>query len=158
MQPIRCPMLKFLSKFKFGLLSRMISMAAVMMVVLLGVTISPLVNTTHAAIAAPLTIAPFTTATVWQPLAEITDRSSDLEHAANKAEEASESIYEGLDRTKRVVGKTEPRNEVIEKAREHASDKWQSLADKTRAAKNSDESLSSADKKALEQTLEAEKK
>lgn len=142
---MRCPMLKFLSKFQFVLLSRMVSLAAVMAVMLLAMMINPLINITNAAIAAPL-------------IAELTDRSSDLEHAANKAEEASESIYEGLERTKRVVGKTEPRNEVIEKAREHASEKWQSLADKTRNAKNSDESLSSVDKKALEQTLEAEKK
>ncbi|WP_416672433.1 hypothetical protein [Egbenema bharatensis] len=75
----------------------------------------------------------------------------DLDHAANKAEEASDRIYEGLDRTKAVVGKTEPRNQVIEEAREHASEKWLSLAEKTREAKRSDgESLSPVDKTNLE--------
>jgi hypothetical protein len=98
---------------------------------------------TPPAAATPL---PLSTVTVAQAL-----DIPDLDHAANKAEEASDRIYEGLDRTKAVVGKTEPRNQVIEQAREHASEKWQSLADKTRAAKRSgEETLSPVDKTNLE--------
>jgi hypothetical protein len=82
--------------------------------------------------------------------------SPDLNQAADKAEEASEQIYEGLERTKAVVGKTEPRNQVIEEAREHASEKWQSLADKARKAKRSaSESLSPVDRINLERISES---
>jgi hypothetical protein len=121
--------------------NRVILISLVLAVLLFGMAITPFMDKTNAALAAPLPIV--------QPLLAESN-PPDLEHAANKAEEASEQIYEGLDRTKRVVGKTEPRNEVIEQAREHASNKWKSLADKTRTAKDGDESLSPVDRQNLE--------
>jgi hypothetical protein len=110
------------------------------------------------AIGSPASAAHLTSSIIAPWVIAQTASSPDLDQAAEKAEEASERIFEGLDRTKRVVGKTEPRNEVIEEARKHASKKWQSLADKTKAAKESDESLSPVDENSLKQVLESDQK
>ncbi|HEY9652861.1 MAG TPA: hypothetical protein V6C95_19545 [Coleofasciculaceae cyanobacterium] len=75
----------------------------------------------------------------------------DLDQAVNKADEASQKVYQGLDKTKSLIGKTEKRNQAIEHGRNEASEKLQSLADKARRVKNSDESLSVTEKQALEQ-------
>lgn len=150
-------MLNFLSQakstlktklLKTKLMARLLTFSLAVLLAGLGLTIgSPVV----AAQLGSSTVAPFTV------LAQ-TSNPPDLDQAAEKAEEASEQIFEGLDRTKRVVGKTEPRNEVIEKARTHASQKWQSLADKTKAAKESGESLSPVDENSLKQVLESDQK
>ncbi len=79
------------------------------------------------------------------------DSSFDLDEAADKAEEASEKVYQGLEDTQKLYGKDqEPVHAVIEDARERASGKWQNLADKARAAeKDDDVSLSPAEKHIL---------
>lgn len=93
-------------------------------------------------------------------IASIADRAPepDLERGAQKAEEASEKIYEGLDRTKKIIGKTQKRNEAIERARNHASDRWDALADKVRAAERSEDALSPVDKVNLDLILDREEK
>ncbi|MBD1911643.1 MULTISPECIES: hypothetical protein [unclassified Leptolyngbya] len=63
----------------------------------------------------------------------------DLDAGIDAAQQAPDQIYEGLDKTKKIIGKTEKRNEIIQEGRDKASDKWQSLADKARAAQNSDD-------------------
>lgn len=65
----------------------------------------------------------------------------DLDQAAEKAEEASSTIFDGLETTKRIKGKTPMRNEIIEEAREHASEKLEDIADRARSA-NSPQELS----------------
>jgi len=75
--------------------------------------------------------------------------SLDLDKAADRADEASEKIFKGLDETKNFVGKTEQRKQAIQHGREHASDKWKSIADKARRAKDSEESLTPPEEKVL---------
>jgi len=58
----------------------------------------------------------------------------DLERAIEQVERASEEIYQGLDRTKELIGKTERRKEAIEHGRNHARERLESLAEKARAA------------------------
>ncbi len=82
--------------------------------------------------------------------------SLDSAKAADKAEQASEQIYEGLDQTKQEIGKTEGRKAVIQKARDHASDKWQALAEKARTADDSDAELSPVDQHTLKRLTESE--
>lgn len=84
-------------------------------------------------------------------LAQAATESLDIDRAADKADAASENIYKGLDTTKRVVGKTDKRNQVIEQAREQGSEKWKALAEKAKAAQNSETDLTPTDKKVLRQ-------
>lgn len=84
-------------------------------------------------------------------IAQASTESLDVDRAAEKADEASEDIYKGLDTTKRIIGKTDKRNQIIEEAREHASQKWKSLAEKAKAAQNSETSLSPTEKQVLKQ-------
>lgn len=74
------------------------------------------------------------------------DQPLDLEQASQRAKEASEQIYKGLDRTKREMGKTEMRKQAIEHGRDHASDKWEALAEKARRAKRGEVTLSPIDR------------
>ncbi|MEB3278503.1 MAG: hypothetical protein VKK42_06210 [Lyngbya sp.] len=60
----------------------------------------------------------------------------DLDRGANRAESAANNIYKGLDTTKDVVGKTEQRKQVIEKARDHASDRLKEQAERAKSAPN----------------------
>lgn len=76
------------------------------------------------------------------PVALTSSQPLDLQQAASQADDASQKIFEGIDTTKDWVGNREGTNQAIEKARESASDKWKSLADKARNSDNSDESLS----------------
>lgn len=73
----------------------------------------------------------------------------DLDEGIDAAQQASDQIYEGLDQTKKIVGKTEKRNEIIQKGRDTASDKWESLAEKARAAQDSDVELSPVEEHTL---------
>lgn len=82
---------------------------------------------------------------------QIPTESLDIDRAAEKADEASENIYKGLDATKQVVGKTDKRNQVIEQARNQASENWKSLAEKAKAAQNADTSLTPTEKQVLKQ-------
>lgn len=74
------------------------------------------------------------------------DQALDLERAAQRAEEASEKIYRGLDQTKRSIGKTELRKQAIEHGRDHASRKWDALAEKARRAQRGEATLSPVDR------------
>jgi len=84
-------------------------------------------------------------------IAQASNQPLDVDRAAEKADQASENIYEGLDTTKRIIGKTDKRNQIIEEARDHASQKWQSLADKAKAAQNSDIELTPTEEQVLKQ-------
>jgi len=88
-------------------------------------------------------------------LTENTGSSLDIDQAVDKVERAPNEIYEGLERTKQDIGKTEGRKEIIQKARDHASDKWQSLADKARAAQEGDTELSPVDQHTLQHLNES---
>ncbi|WP_413160747.1 hypothetical protein ACL6C3_19755 [Capilliphycus salinus ALCB114379] len=66
----------------------------------------------------------------------LSGRSLDLENGANRAESAADKIYQGLDTTKDVVGKTEQRKQVIEKARDHASDRLKEQSERAKSAQN----------------------
>ncbi|MGP1382523.1 MAG: hypothetical protein ACTS2F_03130 [Thainema sp.] len=83
------------------------------------------------------------------------DPSFDLDKAADKAEEASEKVYQGLEDTQKLYGKDQkPIHTVIEDARDRASGKWQNLADKARAAQENDNvSLSPAEKHILKRFI-----
>ena len=63
-----------------------------------------------------------------------------LEKAAETAEKASEKVFDQMEKTQDVVGKTEGRKEAIKTAREHASNKLKSQAERAKsAAQNSDD-------------------
>lgn len=132
--------------------SRVASFVLILGVMVFGIPIDTSMSTGNTAIAAPF----LPTNTNLYQIAQLSNSPADLERAADKAEEASENVYKGLDTTKAVVGKTEKRNQVIEEAREHGSDKWKSLAEKARAASRSDESLSPVDELNLKRLLESE--
>ncbi|NJL86388.1 MAG: hypothetical protein HC886_11045 [Leptolyngbyaceae cyanobacterium SM1_1_3] len=76
--------------------------------------------------------------------------AENLDAAADAVEQAAGDVYEGLETTKRIKGKTELRNQKIEEGRDHASDKLQELADKARAADSPDE-LSVPERRILQQ-------
>lgn len=67
--------------------------------------------------------------------------SSALQRGADQAEKASDQIYQGLDTTKRIIGKTDKRNQIIQEGREKASGKLDDLADKARSAQETGEPL-----------------
>lgn len=98
---------------------------------------------------AAVAAAPWHSATIGTT--QIPTESLDVDRAAEKADQASENIYKGLDTTKRVVGKTDKRNQVIEQAREQASEKWKSLAEKAKTAQNTDTPLTPTEKQVLKQ-------
>lgn len=64
-----------------------------------------------------------------------------LEKAADTAERASEQVFDKMEKTQDIVGKTEGRKEAIQKAREHASNKLKSQADRARSAAENSEDL-----------------
>lgn len=78
------------------------------------------------------------------------DHSSTLQRGADQAEKASDQIYEGLDTTKRIIGKTDERNQIIQAGREKASKKLEDLADKARSAQETGESLPPQEQKTIE--------
>lgn len=84
----------------------------------------------------------------------VDEKPLDVDQASERADQATDKIFEGLDSTKRLIGKTEKRNQVIEEARGHASTKLKSLADKAREAPNPDESLDLSEKQVLRQLQE----
>jgi hypothetical protein len=63
------------------------------------------------------------------------EQGLDLDTAAEQAEDLSKDVYSGLDTTKKIIGKTEARNQAIEQARDKASGKLQDLADRAEQAK-----------------------
>ncbi|NEQ32028.1 MAG: hypothetical protein F6K04_13660 [Leptolyngbya sp. SIO4C5] len=65
--------------------------------------------------------------------------TADLESAADVVEQAADDVYEGLETTKRIKGKTELRNQKIEEGRDEASSKLQNLAEKARSAESLDD-------------------
>lgn len=80
-----------------------------------------------------------------------------LDQAADAAERASDQIYTGIEATKRKIGKTKGRKEAIQTARDRASNKWQSLAEKARAAQqNSSIELSPVERQNLKRLNESQ--
>ncbi|MFQ4138331.1 hypothetical protein PGN35_018635 [Nodosilinea sp. PGN35] len=78
-----------------------------------------------------------------------------LEQAASQAEDLSQDVYGGLDTTKKIIGKTEPRNQAIERGRDAASQKMEELSDRARQAEASgDDVLSATDKRVLKHISE----
>ncbi|MBW4654257.1 MAG: hypothetical protein KME20_14660 [Kaiparowitsia implicata GSE-PSE-MK54-09C] len=130
--------------------SHLISWFRSAMVIALGLAIALFISFENGAIASPLIGSNFL------PLVAQAENSFDSDKAADSAERASEQIYEGLDQTKQEIGKTEGRKAVIQKARDHASDKWQSLAEKARTARDSDAELSPVDQHTLKHLTESE--
>ncbi|WP_035985714.1 hypothetical protein [Leptolyngbya sp. KIOST-1] len=79
----------------------------------------------------------------------------DLEKASQQAENLTEDVYNGLDTTKQVIGKTEGRNEAIEAGRATASNNLRKLAERAEQAENSpNTSLSETDKRVLKHLSE----
>ncbi|MBE9142538.1 hypothetical protein [Planktothrix mougeotii] len=70
----------------------------------------------------------------------------DLQKASDAAKNASEKVFDQLDTTKNVVGKTEKRKAAIEDARKIAHKKLNDQADRAKAAENPDASLGPNDK------------
>jgi hypothetical protein len=82
-------------------------------------------------------------------------QSINLDHAANQADDLAEDVYNGLDTTKQIIGKTEARNQAIEQGRNSASQKLDQLADRARQAEASgDDVLSTTDKRVLKHITE----
>lgn len=78
-----------------------------------------------------------------------------LEQAAGQAEELSDNVYSGLDTTKKIIGKTEARNQAIEKGRDAASQKLEELSDRARQAETAGEDvLTATDKRVLKHISE----
>jgi hypothetical protein len=68
-----------------------------------------------------------------------------LERAADQADRLSDEVYSGLDTTKKIIGKTEARNQAIEKGRDAASQKLAELSDRARQAETASEDVLTAD-------------
>lgn len=64
-----------------------------------------------------------------------------LEKAADSAERASEQVFDKMEKTQDIVGKTEGRKEAIKTAREHASNKLKSQAERAKSASENSEDL-----------------
>ncbi|MGG6242319.1 hypothetical protein ACQ4N7_27205 [Nodosilinea sp. AN01ver1] len=78
-----------------------------------------------------------------------------LEQAADQAADLSEDVYSGLDTTKKIIGKTEARNQAIETGRDAASQKLEELSDRAQQAKTHGEDvLSATDKRVLKHISE----
>jgi hypothetical protein len=84
-----------------------------------------------------------------QGTTETSQSGVDLDEGIDAAQKAPDEIYEGLDQTKKIIGKTEKRNEIIQEGRNKASDKWKSLAEKARASQDSDVELSPVEEHTL---------
>ncbi|MBW4481698.1 MAG: hypothetical protein KME14_04055 [Tildeniella torsiva UHER 1998/13D] len=78
-----------------------------------------------------------------------------LEQAADQADKLSNKVYSGLDTTKKIIGKTEARNQAIEKGRDAASQKLEELSDRARQAETAGEDvLTATDKRVLKHISE----
>ncbi|MGG6295313.1 hypothetical protein ACQ4M4_13060 [Leptolyngbya sp. AN02str] len=134
------------------MLKHMISGFKVAVVVTVGLAIALSMGLWNTAIAAPLPASMSISA-----LTQGMNPNLDVDKAAESAERASDQIYEGLEQTKQKIGKTEGRNEIIQKARDHASAKWEALADKARDANDTKAvELSPVDKHTLTRLQDSE--
>lgn len=78
-----------------------------------------------------------------------------LEQAAGQADDLSKNVYGGLDTTKKIIGKTDARNQAIETGRDAASQKLEELSDRARQAEvYGDDVLSPTDKRVLKHISE----
>lgn len=97
--------------------------------------------------------------TATQPPSQVIDRamysSDDLERAAQKAEEASVKVYEGMGKIEEVHGGTEGRTQHLDDARRSAGVKWKMLSDKIRSAEGSGEPLSPVERVNVDRLLNA---
>lgn len=86
---------------------------------------------------------------------EVAPAPIQIERAADQADDLSQDVYGGLDTTKKIIGKTEPRNQAIERGRDAASQKMKELGDRARQAEESGEDvLSATDKRVLKHISE----
>ncbi|HEY9763424.1 MAG TPA: hypothetical protein V6D07_12915 [Trichocoleus sp.] len=70
----------------------------------------------------------------YNPLShETTQGGVDLKTAADNAEQLSKDVFNGLETTKQIKGKTAKRNQAIEHARDVAKTKLQETANKARS-------------------------
>ncbi|MDB9526021.1 hypothetical protein PN498_08490 [Oscillatoria sp. CS-180] len=66
--------------------------------------------------------------------AETQVSSEDLTQLVKGVDKAADDVYNGLETTKKIVGKTEARKEAIAHGRDHASGKLNALADRLQTA------------------------
>jgi hypothetical protein len=122
---------------------RAVAIGAIQVVLCMGLMLP--VNTNVLMITMPPIVA------TYESSAQVPDPGSiDVDRASDKADEASDQIFEGLDTTKRIIGKTDKRNEIIQKARETASNKLKDLSDRAEQVPDA-EALTPPDKQVLDQ-------
>jgi hypothetical protein len=131
---------RFETTLIFGKLRQIIALCCLQISLVLGLAIGD----GSSAIALPVL-----SETPSSPVARVTAEPLESETGARRAEKASEKVFQGLETTKRKIGKTERRKEAIEHGREKASGKLESLADKARRAQESGETLTPVEKKIL---------
>lgn len=128
-------------KFNFGKLHKLISLCLVQIILFASLAFSNFGSTV--ALANPLV------KEAESPPREVTRKPVDLDRAASKANEASDKVFDSLEETQRLIG-NEERDKGLKEAREHASKKWEALADKANNSSNSTESLTPPDRKMLQ--------
>lgn len=74
----------------------------------------------------------------------------ELEDLANNVDQAADSVYNGLDTTKDIIGKTELRKEAIEHGRDHASGRLGTLSERIRKARQEKQPLRPFDRRTAE--------
>lgn len=72
--------------------------------------------------------------------------AEELTDLASRVDEAADGIYNGLDTTKEIIGKTDLRKEAIEHGRNHANEKLISLAERIRQALRGERPLNPFDR------------
>ncbi len=84
------------------------------------------------------------------------EQDLDLKAAADQAEDLSNKVFSGLETTKELIGKTEPRKQAIEHGRTKASGKLEGLAERARQADEGqdDSVLSDTDRRVLKHISE----
>lgn len=94
-----------------------------------------------------------------QPPSQAVDQvmfdSADLERAAQKAEEASKKVYEGMGKIEEVHSDAEGRTQHLDDARNTASGKLESLADKIRSTEKSGEPLTPVERVNVDRLLDS---
>lgn len=104
-----------------------------------------------------------------QPISPAVDQvfydSADLNKAAQKADEISNKVYEGMGKLEQVgtefEDRTQPssnkgRTQHLDDARSIASEKWRSYADKIRSAEESNEPLNPVERVNLDHLIDDE--
>ncbi|MBE9158294.1 hypothetical protein IQ265_15875 [Nodosilinea sp. LEGE 06152] len=118
-------------------------------------TLSAAIGTGLVIIAVGLILWSTTLSSASQGQTKLQQEPVQLEQAADQAADLSKDVYNGLDTTKKIIGKTEARNQAIETGREAASQKLEELSDRARQAEiHGDDVLSATDKRVLKHMSE----